>query len=306
MKVDNVKKDESMGSMKSTNALMDGYIDLLEERMEGTVNYIESGYKDLDECFGAWLHEEHLIVVAGRPGMGKTSFAGQLAEKISEERSVLFFSLEMSSLELLERSISRRSRVDVQTLKKGEFTDDEFIACSKAINDVSQLNLFLDDGVFDIDTIVKKTKKIKKTFDEDKGRKKVGLVIVDYLQMINAQSKNLNKTLEIGYISTELKKLAKEVKVPVIALAQLNRGLEQRPDKRPVMSDLRDSGQIEQDADSIFFIYRDDVYNSDSSDKGIAEIICGKNRHGPRGTVKMGFGGKRVEFRNLIREMRDD
>jgi replicative DNA helicase len=294
--IDKEMKNEQ--SMKSTRDILAGYLDMLEERFDGDQKYVCSGFTDVDEAFGPWLHEGHLIIVAARPGMGKTSLVQQISEHVAIDKTVLFYTLEMSSYELVERSISRRSGIPVRNLKTAELSDDDFQKITIAVNELINIDLFIDDGVYDVDVICSKTKKSYEKINANSDSKKLGLVIVDYLQL--AMGNGANKTLEIGYISTQLKKLAKAIQVPVVAIAQLNRNLEQRQDKRPMLSDLRESGQIEQDADSIFFVYRDEVYNENSSDKGVAEIICGKNRHGDTGTVRMAFIGHKMQFSNLV------
>lgn len=303
-------------SMKSALSLLNGYFDILDEKLDGARHYVSSGFDDLDSAFSAWLHDGHFVVVAARPAMGKTSLVQQIAEHVAREKTVLFYTLEMSGYELIERSISRRSGITVSRLKiADDLNDDDFARMRVAINELKDLPIYIDDGVYDIDSIFCKTSRIAakinkrlsgvdqvssdEDIDKETPLKPLGLVVVDYLQLIGGTG--ANRTIEIGDVSRKLKRLSKELKVPVVAIAQLNRSLESRQDKRPILSDLRESGQIEQDADSIFFVYRDEVYNADSPDKGVAEIICGKNRHGSIGVARLGWIGRFVKFTNLVK-----
>lgn len=298
------EKEKKVKSMQKASDLATSYADLLEARASGEIHHIKSGFTDLDEKFGGWLHEGHLIVIAGRPGMGKTVLAQQIAEYISNTKTALFFTLEMSSYELVERSVARQSGVTIQDLKTTNIKEKDWIKVSNAIVNFGNLHLLIDDGTFSIAEIVNKSKSVSKHLDsqikQSDDVKPLGAIVVDYLQLISG--KGVNRTIEVGQITTALKRLSKELKVPVIALSQLNRNLESRPNKRPNMSDLRESGQIEQDADMIFFIYRDEYYNEDSQEKGIAEIIGAKNRHGATGTVRTAFSGERVRFSDLVHD----
>jgi replicative DNA helicase len=303
-------------TMKSTKEMLTGYLDLLEMRCDGEPHYVDSCFSDLDEAFPAWLHDGHLIVVAARPAMGKTSLVQQIAEHVAQTKTVLFYTLEMSNYELIERSVSRRSEISVGSLKTGKLADDDWPMLTKAVNDLVNISFYSDDGVYDVDAIFNKSssvqKKINSTIENkqdtlldndvvvvNKSIKPLGLIVVDYLQLASS-SNSANRTLEISDISMKLKRLAKALQVPVIAVAQLNRGVESRQDKRPILSDLRESGQIEQDADIIMFVYRDEVYNPDTHDKGIAEIICSKNRHGATGTIRLSWIGRRMMFGGLL------
>ena len=270
---------------------------------EGNITGEGTGFTDLDEMTSG-LQPGDLIIVAGRPAMGKTALSQQIAENVAQDKTTLFYTLEMASYELVERSVARESGVTIQDLKTANIPDEKWSLVSDSIMEFGKLNLLIDDGTFEIDAIVNKSKAVDKYLKKEieNGNEEVkplGLIVVDYLQLI-ASGKGANRTLEVGGIVSALKRLSKENNVPVIAISQLNRNLEQRPNKRPNMSDLRESGQIEQDADLILFVYRDEYYNEDTPDKGIAEIIGGKNRHGATGTIKTAFIGERVKFADLV------
>ncbi len=281
------------------DALAENYVSALEALRNGVKNYIVSGYDDLDKKLPAWLHNGHLIIVAARPSMGKTAFSQQLSENIAENgKTSLFFTLEMGSHEVTERSISRRSGVPVPTLKTGEIANNQWGDIATAIGEFSELPFLVDDSTFDLDTIIEKARAVAKNL-ENEGLPPLGCIIIDYLQMvaISRSGSHGNRNIEVGEIATAFKRLAKELDIPVIALAQLDRGVESRTDKRPTLSDLRESGQIEQDADLVLFLYRDDYYTKkESEDPGVCEVIAAKNRHGATDTVRMAFLAERIMF----------
>jgi replicative DNA helicase len=309
-KVTDIAEKVKPETMKSARELMADFITALEARCDGEVDYVQSGFPALEDAFGPWLHNGNFSILAGRPSMGKTSLAQQIAEHVSLEKTVLFYTLETTPVNMVERSVSRRSGVQVHKLQLGEIDENDWPAITKATEEIVNTNMFYDYGRRAIDEIVRKSVSMKKEIEdaiknheEDPGNDKplpeIGLIVIDFLQI--AETKEYSDRLGIvSHISRELKKLALDFHVPVLALAQLNRNVEGRPDKRPMMSDLRESGSIEQDADSIFLIYRDDFYNDDSSDKGIAEIICGKNKNGSSGTVKLNFVGHKMQFTNFV------
>lgn len=283
-------------TMRTAGDLILEYAQSLDARQRGEKHHSPSGFADLDKQFGAWLHAGHLIIVAGRPAMGKSVFAQQLAENIAEQqRTAIIFTLEMSGYEIIERSLSRRSRVSIQSLKTAELVGDELSRVVDSFVHVSRLPLLIDDASLDVTSLVEKTKNTAAAL-EKKELPPLGCIVIDYLQLVGAKA--ANRTLEIGKITSSLKKLAKELSVPVIALSQLNRGVENRTEKRPSLADLRESGNIEQDADLVLLIYRDDYYNKDSEFAGTAEIIAAKNRHGSNGFVRLVFCGENVEFRD--------
>jgi replicative DNA helicase len=243
------------------------------------------------------LQTSDLVVVAGRPSMGKTSFAMNLAEHaaIQTRRPVAVFSMEMPGDALAMRMMSSLGRIDQHRVRTGRLEDDEWPRLTSAVNILAGASLFIDDTPALSPTELRARSRRLKREQGD-----LALIVVDYLQLMQVPGTNENRTTEISLISRSLKALAKELAVPVIALSQLNRSLEQRPNKRPVMSDLRESGAIEQDADLIVFIYRDEVYNPESKDKGLAEIIIGKQRNGPIGTSRLTFLGRYTKFENYI------
>lgn len=259
------------------------------------VTGVSTGYTDLDKKTSG-LQPSDLIIVAARPSMGKTTFAMNLVENamLLEEKPVLVFSLEMPSEQIMMRMLASLSRVDQTKIRTAQLDDEDWARISNTMAMLKDKdNLFVDDssGLTPMDV----RSRARKLARERGG---ISLIMVDYLQLMRVPSLSDNRTLEIAEISRSLKALAKELEVPVVALSQLNRTLEQRADKRPVNSDLRESGSIEQDADLIMFIYRDEVYHENSEDKGVAEIIIGKQRNGPIGTSRLTFQGQFSRFDN--------
>ena len=272
-------------------------IDMLSQQ-EGMLTGIATGFTDLDvQTVG--LQRSDLVIVAGRPSMGKTSFAMNIAEHVAvkEQLPVAVFSMEMSNEQLAMRLISSLAEVNLQSVRTGNLTDDDWPKIIKAVSQLSEAPLFIDETPALSPTELRSR---ARRLAREKGQ--LGLIVVDYLQLMQIPGNKENRVNEVSEIARSLKSLAKEVNVPVMALSQLNRSLEQRTNKHPVMSDLRESGEIEQSADLIIFIYRDEVYNEDSADKGIAEIIIGKQRNGPIGIVRLAFQGSVTQFKNYIPE----
>jgi replicative DNA helicase len=254
-----------------------------------------TGFTDFDGMTSG-LHKGELVIVAGRPSMGKTAFAMNLAENVAirGKAPVLVFSMEMPGEQLAMRMMSSLGRIDQNTVRTGKLSDDDWPRLSSAVSMLSEAKMFIDDTpALSPAEVRARARRIAREHGD------IGLIVLDYLQLMQVPGYRENRTLEISEISRSLKALAKEMKVPVIALSQLNRSLETRTDKRPIMSDLRESGAIEQDADLIVFIYRDEVYNPDTADKGTAEIIIGKQRNGPIGRVRMTFLGQYTRFENF-------
>ena len=270
------------------------------------VTGVTTGFVDLDKKT-AGLQPSDLIIVAARPSMGKTTFAMNLCENaaMASDKPVLVFSLEMPAEQIMMRMIASLARVDQTKIRTGQNLEEaEWSKIASVFGMFKQKNnLYIDDSSGLTPTELRS--RARRVYRENGG---LSMIMVDYLQLMRAPAFSDNRTLEIAEISRSLKALAKELEVPVIALSQLNRTLEQRADKRPVNSDLRESGSIEQDADLIMFIYRDEVYNENSEDKGVAEIIIGKQRNGPIGRVRLAFNGQFSRFDNLAeqREYRDD
>ena len=245
------------------------------------------------------LHPGELVIVAGRPSMGKTTFAMNIAENaaIGHRAPVAVFSMEMPGEQLAMRMISSLGRIDQHHIRTGQLTDEDWPRITSAVHMLSEAKMYVDD------TPALSPSEIRARARRMKRKHGLGLIVIDYLQLMQVGGSSENRATEISEISRGLKALAKELSVPVIALSQLNRSLEQRTDKRPIMSDLRESGAIEQDADVIVFIYRDEVYNEDSPQKGTAEIIIAKQRNGPIGKSMLTFLGKYTKFENFIPEM---
>lgn len=264
---------------------------------QNAITGIATGFKDFDKLTTG-LHAGELIVIAGRPSMGKTSFAMNIAEyaAIKSNQSVLVFSMEMSGEDLATRMLSSIGRVDQNKLRTGHMADADWARISSAVVTLNSAKLYIDESP-SLSPIELRARARRIARESN-----LGLIVIDYLQLMRVSGRSENRTAEISEISRSLKALAKELKVPVIALSQLNRSLEQRPNKRPIMSDLRESGAIEQDADLIAFIYRDEVYNEDSPEKGSAEIIVGKHRNGPIGTLRLTFVGHCTRFDNFMSE----
>jgi replicative DNA helicase len=272
-------------------------IDELYNRQGGSdITGIATGFIDLDKQTSG-LQKGDLVIVAGRPSMGKTALALNIAENVAlaEGLPVVVFSMEMSGEQLASRLLGSVGRVDQSRMRTGKLQDDEWPRVTDAIARLSNTQILIDEtGSLSSLELRARARRIARNFGGT-----LGLVVIDYLQLMSGSGAE-NRATEISEISRSLKSLAKELQCPVVALSQLNRGLEQRPNKRPIMSDLRESGAIEQDADLIMFIYRDEVYHPDTTtDKGIAEIIIGKQRNGPIGTVRLSWQGPYTKFDNL-------
>ena len=272
-------------------------IDELYNRQGGSdITGIATGFIDLDKQTSG-LQKGDLVIIAGRPSMGKTAMALNIAENVAlaEGLPVVIFSMEMSGEQLASRLLGSVGRVDQSRMRTGKLQDDEWPRVTDAIARLSNTQILIDEtGALSSLELRARARRIARNFGGT-----LGLVVIDYLQLMSGSGSE-NRATEISEISRSLKSLAKELQCPVVALSQLNRGLEQRPNKRPIMSDLRESGAIEQDADLIIFIYRDEVYHPDTTtDKGMAEIIIGKQRNGPIGTVRLSWQGPYTKFDNL-------
>ena len=279
-----------------TKALSEAF-DVLQTRYAsgGAVTGLATGYTEFDEMT-AGLQPTDLLILAARPAMGKTTLALNMAEYAAfrSKKAVAIFSMEMSASQLALRLISSVGRVNAQRLRSGQLEDEDWSRVTSAIRQLREAKIFIDDTPgLSPEVLRAKSRRLKREHD-------LGLIVIDYLQLMSVPGNQENRATEISEISRSLKHLAKELNLPVIALSQLNRSLEQRADKRPVMADLRESGAIEQDADIIIFIYRDDYYNKETSpDKGLAEVIIGKQRSGPTGSLKLKFFGEYTRFDNL-------
>lgn len=262
---------------------------------KGSVTGVSTGFIDLDYKTSG-MQPSDFILIAARPSMGKTAFVLNLAEHMAVKQKVTtaIFSLEMSKDQLVKRMLAMNSRVDSQLIRTGNLKDDDWVKLIEGAREIGESKLILDDTPsISIAELRSKCRKYKLEHN-------LGIIMIDYLQLMSGGGKKSeSRQQEISDISRSLKALARELNVPVIALSQLSRAVEQRPDKRPMLSDLRESGAIEQDADVVMFVYRDDYYNKDSEDKGVAEIIIGKQRNGPTGTVKLKWQAELTRFANL-------
>ncbi|WP_372770097.1 replicative DNA helicase [Pseudoalteromonas sp.] len=300
------QRTKSSDGPQNIHNILEKTIDKIEELYQSPqdgVTGVSTGYTDLDKMT-AGMQPSDLIIVAARPSMGKTTFAMNLAEHaaMTQDKPVLIFSLEMPSEQIMMRMLASLGRINQTKVRTGQLDDDDWARLS------STMGLLIEKGKMYVDdssglTPTELRSRARRIARDNGG---ISMIMVDYLQLMRVPSLQDNRTLEIAEISRSLKALAKELECPVIALSQLNRTLEQRADKRPINSDLRESGSIEQDADLIMFIYRDEVYNEDSTDKGVAEIIIGKQRNGPIGKVRLTFQGQFSRFDNYAGPAVDD
>lgn len=254
---------------------------------------IPSHFYDLDALTGGFGRSD-LIVVAGRPSMGKTSFALAIARNIANQFPVAIFSLEMSKAQLVQRLLASESGVESNYLRTGRITQNQWEPLSQALGTLSELPIYIED--MPNPTVMQMRSNLRRLQAEQGGM--LGLVLIDYLQLMEGSGSD-NRVQELSRITRSLKGLARELNTPVVALSQLSRGVEARTNKRPMMSDLRESGSIEQDADLVIMLYRDEYYNPDTPDQGIAEIIITKHRNGPTGVVKLIFDPQHTRFRNM-------
>jgi replicative DNA helicase len=300
-KVLHIAEQGSRGAQQvvTIGTLLAGVVDRIETLYNrddpSDVTGVPTGFSDLDRMTSG-MQPGDLVVVAGRPSMGKTSLALNIGEHVALAAGlpVVVFSMEMGASQLALRLIGSVGRLDQHKLRTGRLAADDWEKLTAALGRLNEAPILIDETpALNAIEVRSRARRLMRTYG------KLGLVIVDYLQLMQASTTGENRATEISEISRSMKSLAKELKVPVMALSQLNRSLEQRPNKRPVMSDLRESGAIEQDADVILFIYRDEVYNPDTQDKGVAEIIIGKQRNGPIGTVRLTFLGEYTRFENF-------
>ena len=291
-----VSEHSNRSGFRKISEVLDVNFNTLEMRSQQTsdVTGLPTGFRDLDKITTG-LHPDQLIILAARPAVGKTAFVLNIAQYAAfhEDMATAIFSLEMSKEQLVNRLFSLESRVDAQLLRSGNLSDADWEKLIEGAGTIGKSHLIIDDtpGI-SISELRSKCRKYKLEHD-------LKLVIIDYLQLMSGSGRSDSRQQEISDISRSLKQLARELNVPVIALSQLSRQVEQRPDHRPMLSDLRESGAIEQDADVVMFIYRDDYYNKDSENKGIAEIIIAKQRNGPIGTVNLVWLPQYTKFANM-------
>ncbi|MEK9926776.1 MAG: replicative DNA helicase [Halieaceae bacterium] len=292
------------GGPRGMEPLLQGALERIEELFNtgGAITGLTTGFVDLDRMTSG-LQDSDLVIVAGRPSMGKTSFAMNLVENAAgnSDKPILVFSMEMPAEQLVIRMMSSLGKIDQTKVRTGKLDQEDWPKLSAAMAKLKDTRILIDD-----------TPALTPTELRSRARRvarehgALGMIMVDYLQLMRVAGSSEGRTAEISEISRSLKAIAKEFRCPMVALSQLNRSLEQRPNKRPVNSDLRESGAIEQDADVIMFIYRDEVYHEDSQDRGVAEIIIGKQRNGPIGTCRLSFRGEFTRFENLARSDYDD
>jgi replicative DNA helicase len=291
------RRDQGLLEIKPVLARVFEKIDHLYHRDNPSdVTGVPTGYVDLDKMTSG-LQPGDLVIIAARPSMGKTALALNIAEHVSVDNGlpVAIFSMEMSSTQLAMRMLGSIARVDQHKMRTGRLTDKEWSDLSEAMGKLHETPIYIDEaGALTALEVRARARRLKRQYS------KLGLIVIDYLQLMSASSQGENRATEISEISRSLKAMAKELDVPVVALSQLNRAVDQRPDRRPVMSDLRESGAIEQDADVILFIYREVVYKPDlpEEQRAIAEVVVGKQRNGPIGTVKLTFLGQHTRFEN--------
>ncbi|WP_191603657.1 replicative DNA helicase [Marinomonas algicola] len=285
------------GGPRIVSEILNATVDKIDElyHQEGSITGLSTGFTDLD-AMTSGLQKSDLIIVAGRPSMGKTTFAMNLVENATmiTDLPVIVFSLEMPSEQLMMRMLSSLGKIDQTRMRSGQLQQEDWDKLMSAVKMLKDRKLFIDDTAGISPTEMRS--RVRRIARDNGG---VALIMIDYLQLMQIPGFSEGRTNEISEISRSLKAIAKEMECPVIALSQLNRSLENRPNKRPVNSDLRESGAIEQDADIISFVYRDEVYNEDTPYKGIAEIIIGKQRNGPIGTCRLSFVGKFTRFEDL-------
>ncbi len=287
------------GDLVPLSKLLYDYYDQIEDLQQhpGETMGVSTGFVDLDKLLGGFQPSD-LVIVAGRPGMGKTSLIMTMAQNAAEKRkgAVAIFNLEMSGEQLVQRMVSSETGIDTQRLRLGQIRDDELDGIARAIGRLSEMPIYIDDSAglspFELRT---RARRLAAEFP-------LALIVVDYLQLMQAGIRVENRVQEISYISRTLKNLARELKTPILAASQLSRAVESRQDRRPQLSDLRESGALEQDADVVIFIYRDEAYHQDTAMKNIAEISIAKHRNGPTGKVDLGFIQEQTRFVNLYRE----
>lgn len=281
--------------MRINDVLYESYLKLVENsQTQGGITGLSTGFHELNRRTGGF-HGGELILIAGRPGMGKSSFAVNIAEYVSihDKKTVAIFNLEMPKEQIVNRILCSQALVNSNKIRTGEMEPDDWRKIGEVVNKVETAPMYIDDTAsITVSQIRAKCRRLKQTQD-------LQLVVIDYLQLMQSSGRSDNRQQEIAEISRSLKILAKELDVPVVALSQLSRASESRSDKRPMLSDLRESGAIEQDADMVMFLYRDDYYNKETEDKNLAECIMAKNRNGETGMFKLGWRGEYTKFSNV-------
>ena len=288
-----ISKDVQKGRFREIEPILHEVLDSWGNRKSGVLTGVPSGFYDLDNLLSGF-QESDFIVLAGRPSMGKTALALNFSRNaaLDHKMKIGFFSLEMSSKQLVERLVTSESKIDSHLVRTGKLPKHEWKKLSNSANSLSESSLFIDDSAdLNIMELRAKARQLK-------AEKDIDIIFIDYIQLLHAPNHE-SRQQEISYISRSLKALAKELNIPVVALSQLSRAVESRTDHRPIMSDLRESGAIEQDADVVLFVYRKYVYSKNEEDEGLAEIIVSKHRNGPTGLVKVTFVDKYARFMNM-------
>ena len=289
------KKSDTNKILTSAELLSNIYVELQQKALKTSLPGLSSGFYDLDSLTQGFQKSD-LIIIAGRPSMGKTAFCLNLAINILKKTKlpILFFSLEMSKEQLIYRLLAMETKINSTRLRSGNIKKSEWGILNNVIKHFSRLPFFIDDtpniGIQDIKAKIKKIRL---------EQQKIGLIVIDYLQLMETQSKTNNRVQELSQITRGLKNIAREFNVPIIVLSQLSRNVESRVNKRPILSDLRESGSIEQDADLVLMLYRDDYYNSETDEPNITELILSKHRNGPIGLIKLLFESEFTFFKNL-------
>lgn len=293
---------ESTDLQHISGVLVDTYQQLIDNsQSSGGITGIPTGFDELNKRTGG-LHGGELILIAGRPGMGKSSFAVNIAEHVSftEKKCVAIFNLEMPKEQIVSRILCSQAMVNSIKMRTGDLDGDDWLKLGEVVPRLATSPMYIDDtATITVSQIRAKCKRLKQTKD-------LSLIVIDYLQLMQSGQRSESRQNEVADISRSLKVLAKELNVPVIALSQLSRASEKRPDKRPMLSDLRESGSIEQDADMVMFLYRDEYYNENSDDKGLAECIVAKHRSGETGTFKLGWKGEFTKFSNVEYRLKEN
>ena len=288
-----ISKDVQKGKFREIEPILHEVLDSWGNRKSGVLTGVPSGFYDLDNLLSGFQNSD-FIVLAGRPSMGKTALALNFSRNAALDHDIKigFFSLEMSSKQLVERLITSESKIDSHLVRTGKLPKHEWKKLSNSANNLSESSLFIDDTAdLNIMELRAKARQLK-------AEKDIDIIFIDYIQLLHAPNHE-SRQQEISYISRSLKALAKELNIPVVALSQLSRAVESRTDHRPIMSDLRESGAIEQDADVVLFVYRKYVYSKNEEDEGLGEIIVSKHRNGPTGLVKVTFVDKYARFMNM-------
>lgn len=292
-------QERESGSTSNIKETLKMTLDNLQERCnnQGKLSGISTGFYDLDYVTSG-LNEGNMIIVGARPAMGKSAFALNIAQHVAQKEGipVAIFTLEMSEEEVASRLISAEAEVDSKKIKNGTLSDEDWLKIGKASGEIAKAKIYIDDNpILTATTLRAKCKKLK-------VEKNIGLVVIDYLQLMSGGDRSESRQQDVSNISRSLKVLAKELKIPVIALSQLNRAASKRDDHIPNLSDIRESGSIEQDADIVLFLHREEYYDNNTEKKNIAQVIVAKNRAGETGEIELAFIGKYTKFKNLARE----